>query len=66
MRGKWAEPLDINALKINMTSAQAKKSANRIQFSPMQEIEAREIVAQECLFSKKICKDFPCILMNFF
>jgi len=38
MRGKWAEPIDINSLKINVTSAQAKKSANRIQFSPMQEI----------------------------
>ena len=38
MRGKWAIPLGNNALKVNVTSAQAKKSRNRIDFSPMTEI----------------------------
>jgi hypothetical protein len=38
MRGKWAEPILENSIKINVTSAQAKKSRNRISFSPMTEI----------------------------
>lgn len=39
LRGKWAEtPNDLNLIKINVTSAQSKKSKNRIDFSPMQEI----------------------------
>ena len=38
MRGKWAESIDNNSIKINVTSSQSKKSQNRISFSPMQEI----------------------------
>ena len=38
MRGKWAEPTIDNYIKVNVTSAQAKKSRYRIDFSPMQEI----------------------------
>jgi hypothetical protein len=39
MRGKWAEPLDPNAIKINVTSAQGKSSENRKDFSPMTPVE---------------------------
>jgi hypothetical protein len=39
MRGKWADPIDINSIKINVTSAQGKNNNNRINFSPMTEIE---------------------------
>ena len=39
MRGKWAEPICDNCIKINVTGAQAKKSKNRIHFSPMTEIQ---------------------------
>ena len=39
MRGKWADPICDNYIKINVTSAQAKKSKNRINFSPMTEIQ---------------------------
>ena len=39
MRGKWADPICDNYIKINVTSAQAKKSKNRIHFSPMTEIQ---------------------------
>lgn len=39
MRGKWADPIINNYIKINVTSAQSKKSKNRINFSPMTEIE---------------------------
>lgn len=35
MRSIWAELIDKNSIKINVTSAQAKKSMNRIAFSPM-------------------------------
>jgi hypothetical protein len=38
MRGKWAEPLDPEATKINVTSAQAISNLNRLDFSPMTEI----------------------------
>lgn len=38
MRGKWAEPICDNPIKINVTSSQAKTSKNRVTFSPMQEI----------------------------
>jgi hypothetical protein len=38
MRGKWAEPTIDNYIKVNVTSAQAKKSRYRLDFSPMQEI----------------------------
>jgi len=38
MRGTWADPLVDNSIKINVTSAQAKASKNRIDFSPMTEI----------------------------
>jgi len=39
MRGKWAEKLDNNSIKVNVTSAQGKTSKNRRDFSPMTEIE---------------------------
>ncbi len=39
LRGKWAEPIDRNSIKVNVTSAQATKSKNRRDFSPMTEIE---------------------------
>ena len=39
MRGKWADPICDNYIKINVTSAQSKKNKNRINFSPMTEIE---------------------------
>ena len=39
MRGAWAEPIDKSATKINVTSAQSKKSKNRRDFSPMTEVE---------------------------
>jgi hypothetical protein len=38
MRGKWEEPISENSIKINVTSAQAKASKNRLAFSPMTEI----------------------------
>lgn len=38
MRGKWAEPIDNSAIKINVTSSQVKESKNRLAFSPMTEI----------------------------
>jgi hypothetical protein len=38
MRGRWAEPICDNPIKINVTSSQAKTSKNRIAFSPMQEV----------------------------
>jgi len=38
MRGKWADPICDNYIKINVTSAQGKKSKNRIHFSPMTEL----------------------------
>ena len=38
MRGKWAEPISKTSIKINVTSAQAKTSKNRLDFSPMTEI----------------------------
>ena len=38
MRGKWSEPCVKNTIKINVTSAQAKTNKNRIDFSPMTEI----------------------------
>jgi hypothetical protein len=39
MRGKWAYPICENPIKINVTSAQAKTSQNRLAFSPMTPIE---------------------------
>ena len=39
MRGKWADPICENPIKINVTSAQAKTSQNRLVFSPMTPIE---------------------------
>ena len=38
MRGKWAQPICDNPIKINVTSSQAKTNKNRVTFSPMQEI----------------------------
>ena len=38
MRSKWAKPILEDSIKINVTSAQAKKSKNRLAFSPMNEI----------------------------
>ena len=38
LRGEWA-PLPENCKRINVTSAQAKKSKYRLTFSPMTEIE---------------------------
>lgn len=38
MRGKWAEPLQKDTFKINVTSMQSKNNKNRINFSPMTEI----------------------------
>ena len=38
MRGKWAEPILEDSIKINVTSAQSKINKNRIDFSPMTEI----------------------------
>ena len=38
MRAKWASPIDPNSIKVNVTSAQATKSKNRRDFSPMTEI----------------------------
>lgn len=39
LRGKWATPIDFDSIKVNVTSAQAKLSKNRIDFSPMTPIE---------------------------
>lgn len=39
MRGRWADPICENPIKINVTSAQAKTSKNRLNFSPMTPIE---------------------------
>ena len=39
MRGKWAEPLDNNTIKLNVTSAQSKTNKNRLAFSPMTPIK---------------------------
>lgn len=39
MRGKWADPIDPNSIKINTTSAQSKTNKNRRDFSPMTEIK---------------------------
>jgi hypothetical protein len=38
MRGKWADPILENSIKINVTSAQARANKNRLNFSPMTEI----------------------------
>jgi hypothetical protein len=38
MSGKFAEPILKNSIRINVTSAQAKASKNRLDFSPMTEI----------------------------
>ena len=38
MRGKWADPILEDSLKINVTSAQSKTSQDRLNFSPMTEI----------------------------
>lgn len=35
MMGKWAEPINKDSIKINVTSGQSKKSKNRLAFSPM-------------------------------
>jgi len=35
MRGKWADPILENSIKINVTSAQSKTSHDRHNFSPM-------------------------------
>ena len=37
LRGKWADLIDENSLKLNVTSAQAKNNRNRLSFSPMTE-----------------------------
>ena len=39
MRGKWADPIDKNTIKLNVTSAQSKTNINRLAFSPMTPIE---------------------------
>jgi hypothetical protein len=38
MRGKWAQPIDPNSMRINVTSAQATASIDRNTFSPMTQI----------------------------
>ena len=38
MRGKWADPILENSIKINVTSAQSRVNKNRLNFSPMTEI----------------------------
>jgi hypothetical protein len=38
MRGKWAEPINNDSIKINVTSSQKKTSKNRLDFSPMTKI----------------------------
>ena len=38
MMGKWAEPINKESIKINVTSAPSHKSKNRLAFSPMTEI----------------------------
>jgi hypothetical protein len=38
MRGEWAEPIQKNSQKLNVTSAQGKANKNRRDFSPMTEI----------------------------
>lgn len=38
MSGKYADPVLKNSIRINVTSAQAKASKNRLDFSPMTEI----------------------------
>ena len=39
LRGAWGEKIDPNSITINVTSAQAKASKNRRDFSPMTPIE---------------------------
>ena len=39
MRGKWADPIIENSIKVNVTSTQAKNNKDRISFSPMTEIK---------------------------
>ena len=39
LRGKWATPIDFDSIKVNVTSAQAKLSKNRLDFSPMTPME---------------------------
>ena len=39
MRGEWANPIEPESIKLNVTSAQSKTSKNRRDFSPMTEIE---------------------------
>lgn len=39
MRGKWGEPINPDSLKLNVTSAEGKTNANRIDFSPMTPIK---------------------------
>ena len=39
LRGEWAQPIDPNTIKVNVTSAQAKASKNRRDFSPMTPVE---------------------------
>lgn len=39
MRGKWADPIIENSIKVNVTSTQAKNNKDRISFSPMNEIK---------------------------
>ena len=39
LRGEWGQPIDPNSIKVNVTSAQAKASKNRRDFSPMTPIE---------------------------
>tara|TARA_B100001093_G_C26568193_1_gene901718 strand:- start:123 stop:734 length:612 start_codon:yes stop_codon:yes gene_type:complete len=39
MRGKWADPIIKDSIKVNVTSAQPKSNKDRIDFSPMNEIK---------------------------
>lgn len=39
MRGAWAQPISSNSIKVNVTSAQGKSSANRRDFSPMTPVD---------------------------
>jgi hypothetical protein len=39
MRGKWADPINKDSIKVNVTSAQPKSNKDRIDFSPMNEVK---------------------------
>lgn len=41
VRGEWAKKIDPESITVNVTSAQAKASKNRRDFSPMTEVEGK-------------------------